>query len=182
FTEYEEKKHLSLFITGKQTRESWIEKAQKSNFFHMKGYLTAIFERLGINDTFSSTVTDDVFSEGIDLNKGNILLAEFGVVKKSILKHFYIKQEVLYANISWENVIKLVTDKIKFTEIAKYPEVRCDLPLLLGESVNFENVYQTIIQTERKLIKTFDLFDVYQGDKLPEGKKSYAISLVLQDS
>lgn len=182
FTEYEEKKHLSLFITGNQTQESWIEKAQKSNFFHMKGYLTAIFERLGINDTFSSTVTDDVFSEGIALNKGNILLAEFGVVKKSILKHFDIKQEVLYANIRWENVIKLVTDKIKFTEIAKYPEVRRDLALLLDESVNFENVYQTIKQTEKKLIKTIDLFDVYQGDKLPEGKKSYAISLVLQDS
>jgi phenylalanyl-tRNA synthetase beta chain len=148
----------------------------------MKGYLTTIFERLGIKDTFSSAVTDDVFSEGIAINKGNSILAEFGVVKKSILKHFDIKQEVLYANIRWEAVIKLVSDKIKFTEIAKYPEVNRDLALLLDESVNFENVYQTIKQTEKKLIKAIDLFDVYQGDKLPEGKKSYAISLVLQDS
>ncbi|MFA7446412.1 MAG: phenylalanine--tRNA ligase subunit beta, partial [Flavobacteriaceae bacterium] len=93
-----------------------------------------------------------------------------------------IKQEVLYANIRWEAVIKMVSDKIKFTEIAKYPEVRRDLALLLDENVSFESIYQTVKQTEKKLIKAIDLFDVYQGDKLPGGKKSYAISLMIQDN
>lgn len=178
---YIENKYLALFITGNKNAESWIEKSQKSDFFLLKSYLTLIFNRLGIKDLRTSTLSDDVFSEGISLVKGNEVLVEFGVLKKQILKHFDIKQEVLYADVKWENVCKFVSDKIKFTEIAKYPEVRRDLALLLDENVTFESIYQIAEQTDKKLVKEIDLFDVYQGDKLPQGKKSYAVSFILQD-
>ncbi len=179
--DYVESKRLAIFITGDKNAESWIEKSQKSDFFLLKSYLTLIFNRLGIKDIRTAVLVDDVFSEGISLVKGNEVLAELGVVKKSILKHFDIKQEVLYADVKWMNIGKLVTEKIKFTEIAKYPEVRRDLALLLDENVTFESIYQIAEQTDRKLVKEIDLFDVYQGDKLPEGKKSYAVSFILQD-
>jgi len=179
--DYVENKRLAIFITGDKKAESWIETSQKSDFFLLKSYLTLIFNRLGIKDIRTAVLVDDVFSEGISLIKGNEVLAELGVVKKTILKHFDIKQEVLYADVKWMNTGKLVTEKIKFTEIAKYPEVRRDLALLLDESVTFESIYQIAEQTDRKLVKEIDLFDVYQGDKLPEGKKSYAVSFILQD-
>src|SRR5690554_628945 len=178
---YIENKHLSIFITGNRSAESWIEKSQKSDFFLLKSYIMLIINRLGIKGLRTSALSDDVFTEGIAIVNGSTVLAELGVLKKSILKHFDIKQEVLYADVKWENIIKLVTGKFKFTEIAKYPEVRRDLALLLDENVTFENIYQIAEQTDRKLIKEIDLFDVYQGDKLPQGKKSYAVSFILQD-
>lgn len=179
---YNEEKHLAVFITGDKTSESWIEKSQKSDFFLMKAYLTGIFERLGIKNIRTAPLSDDVFSEGIALVRGNDVIAEFGVVKKQILKHFDIKQEVLYADVKWETAIKFVSDKIKYTDIPKYPEVRRDLALLLSDEVSFEQIYQIAEQSDKKLVKEIDLFDVYQGDKLPEGKKSYAVSFILQDA
>lgn len=179
---YNEEKHLAVFITGDKASESWIEKSQKSDFFLMKAYLTTIFERLGIKNLRTAPLSDDVFSEGIALMKGNDVIAEFGVVKKQILKHFDIKQEVLYADVKWETAIKFVSDKIKYTDIPKYPEVRRDLALLLSDEVSFEQIYQITEQSDKKLVKEIDLFDVYQGDKLPEGKKSYAVSFILQDA
>lgn len=182
FSEYQETKHLAIFITGDKSKESWIEKSQKSDFFLLKAYLTNIFNRLGIKELITSPLSGDIFSEGIAIVKGNNTLAEFGVIKKSILKHFDIKQEVLYADVKWETLTKMVSNKIKFTEIAKYPEVRRDLALLLDQSVTFESIYQIAEKTDKKLVKEIDLFDVYQGDKLPEGKKSYAVSFILQDT
>ncbi len=182
FSEYQESKHLALFITGDRTKESWLEKSQKSDFFLLKTYVEMTLKRLGIKALKTTPLTDDAFSEGIMLNKGNIVLAELGVIKKSILKHFDIKQEVLHADLKWEAISKLVSDKIKFSEIAKYPEVRRDLALLLDQNISFESIYQIAEQADKKLVKEIDLFDVYQGDKLPEGKKSYAISFILQDT
>jgi len=179
---YKEEKHLAVFITGDKASESWIEQSQKSDFFLMKAYLTTIFERLGIKNLRTAPLSDDVFSEGIALVKGNDVIAEFGVVKKQILKHFDIKQEVLYADVKWETAIKFVSDKIKYTDIPKYPEVRRDLALLLSDEVSFEQIYQIAEQSDKKLVKEIDLFDVYQGNKLPEGKKSYAVSFILQDA
>src|SRR5690606_6301437 len=178
---YNENKHLAIFITGNRNAESWIEKTQKSDFFLLKSYVTLLLSRLGIHNLRTSTLSSDVFSEGITLVNGSTVLAELGVLKKSVLKYFDIKQEILYADVKWENITKLVTDKIKFTEIPKYPEVRRDLALLLDENVTFESIYEIAEQTDRKLVKEIDLFDVYQGDKLPKGKKSYAVSFILQN-
>lgn len=181
FTEYNEERHLAVFVSGNRTADNWLEKAQPSDFFFLKAHLTKLLNRLGVKDLTSLPLTSDMFSEGIALMKGNELIVEFGVVKKSILKEFDIKQEVLYADIRWENVSRIVSNKIKFTEIAKYPQVKRDLALLIDNEVTFEDIYLTTMQTNKQLIKKIDLFDVYQGDKLPENKKSYAVSLILQD-
>ena len=113
---------------------------------------------------------------------GNDTLVEFGTVKKSILKHFDIKQEVFFADFNWNLILKLINTKIKFTDIPKYPEVRRDLALLVDQSVAFETIYTIARQTEKSLLKDINLFDVYEGKNLPEGKKSYAVSFTLQDT
>jgi len=109
-------------------------------------------------------------------------LVELGVVKNHIIKHFDIKQDVFYADFNWDLIIKMISNKIKFQDIPKYPEVRRDLALLVDQSVAFERLYKLARQTEKGLLKQIRLFDVYEGKNLPEGKKSYALSFILQDT
>lgn len=179
---YSEKKHLTLFLSGNREQESWTNSQKPSDFFLFRGYVDGILNRLGFSKTKSTPVESDVFAEGIAIAMGNDILVELGSVKKSLLKEFDIKQEVFYADFNWDLVLKLLSTKIKFQDIPKYPEVRRDLALLLDENVSFESVYTIASQSEKSLLKTINLFDVYQGDKLPKGKKSYAISFVLQDT
>jgi phenylalanyl-tRNA synthetase beta chain len=179
---YEEIKHLTLFQTGNRNQENWTNAQKPSDFFLFKGYVESVLSRLGIAKVKSVAVTTDVFSEGIALGLGNDILVEFGVVKKSILKHFGIKQEVFYADFNWATVLKLMSSKIKYTEIPKYPEVRRDLALLLDQNVTYDNIYTIARQTEKSLLKDINLFDVYEGQNLPEGKKSYALSFTIQDN
>ena len=109
-------------------------------------------------------------------------LVEFGVVKPTLLKEFGIKQEVLFADFNWDTILKLTgNQKINVSELQKFPSVKRDLALLLDSKTAFDEVYNLAFQTERKLLKEVDLFDVYEGDKLPDGKKSYAVSFLLQD-
>jgi phenylalanyl-tRNA synthetase beta chain len=178
---YEEKKHLTVFFTGNRNQESWSTAQKPSDFFLFKGYIEAIFSKLGIQKTQNQPVTSDVFSEGIGIGLGQETIVELGVVKKSILKSFGIKQEVFYADFNWALVLKLISNKIKFTEIPKYPEVRRDLALLIDQNVSYDSIYNIARQTEKTLLKDINLFDVYEGEKLPEGKKSYALSFTIQD-
>lgn len=178
-----EKKHLTVFVTGNRMPESWTNPEKKaSDFFLFKGYVSSILSRLGFDKAHHLPVTNDVFAEGISFAIGNDILVELGTVKKSILKHFDIKQEVFYAEFNWDLVIKLLSNKIKFTAIPKYPEVRRDFALLVDASVSFESIYKTARQTEKSLLKDINLFDVYEGKNLPEGKKSYAVSFTIQDA
>lgn len=179
---YEENKHLTMFITGNRNQESWTNAQKPSDFFLFKGYVNGVLARLGIQKTQNFPMTSDVFSEGIAIGFGNDIIVEYGVVKKSVLKHFDIKQEVLFADFNWALILKLLSNKIKFTEIPKYPEVRRDLSLLLDNNVTFDSIYSIARQTEKSLLKDISLFDVYQGKNLPEGKKSYAVSFTIQDT
>ncbi|MFV8369840.1 phenylalanine--tRNA ligase subunit beta [Flavobacterium sp. LB2R40] len=179
---YEEKKHLSLFLTGNRNQESWTNTQKPSDFFLFKGYVTGILSRLGIQKTQHLPVVSDIFSEGIAISVGTEVLVELGVVKKSILKHFGIKQEVFYADFNWTLILKLISTKIKYTDIAKYPEVRRDLALLIDQNVSYESIFNIARQTEKTLLKDINLFDVYEGKNLPEGKKSYALSFTIQDN
>ncbi|MEY4012830.1 MAG: hypothetical protein RIT22_1954 [Bacteroidota bacterium] len=179
---YEEKKHLTLFLTGNRNQETWTSGQKPTDFFLFKGYVNAVLERLGIQKTQNQPLATDVYSEGIAISLGKDTIVEIGVVKKSILKHFGIKQDVFYADFNWAAILKLISNKIKFTEIPKYPEVRRDLALLLDQTVTYESIYTIAKQTEKSLLKNIDLFDVYEGKNLPEGKKSYALSFSIQDS
>jgi phenylalanyl-tRNA synthetase beta chain len=127
-------------------------------------------------------LTSDVFAEGIAIGFGEEVIVELGVVKKSILKHFGIKQEVFFADFNWALILKLITTKIKYAEIPKYPEVRRDLALLIDQNVTYDSIYNIARQTEKTLLKDINLFDVYEGKNLAEGKKSYALSFIIQDN
>jgi hypothetical protein len=124
----------------------------------------------------------DVFSEGISLNSGKVKLAELGLVKRVVLKEFGIKQEVLFADFNWENVLKLAgKSTIKVSELPKFPSVKRDFALLLDKEITFGELYNLAFQAEKNLLKEVDLFDVYEGENLEAGKKSYAVSFLLQD-
>mgnify|MGYP006199974523 FL=1 len=179
---YEEKKHLTLFLTGSRNQETWTSSQHPTDFFLFKGYVNAVLERLGIQKTQNQPLVTDIYSEGIAVSLGKDTIVEIGVVKKSILKHFGIKQEVFFADFNWATILKLISNKIKFTDIPKYPEVRRDLALLIDQAVSYESIYTIAKQTEKSLLKNIDLFDVYEGQNLPEGKKSYALSFSIQDS
>ncbi|MDR6763590.1 phenylalanyl-tRNA synthetase beta chain [Flavobacterium sp. 2755] len=179
---YEEHKHLTLSISGNRNKESWTTPQKGTDFFLLKGYVKGILARLGIEKISNAPVQSDVFSEGTSICYNNDTLVEMGVVKKSILKHFGIKQDVYYADFNWDLILKIITGKIKYTEIPKYPEVRRDLALLIDEKTTYESIFNLARQTEKALLKDINLFDVYQGDKLPAGKKSYALSFTIQDN
>ncbi|TVZ55109.1 phenylalanyl-tRNA synthetase beta subunit [Lutibacter sp. Hel_I_33_5] len=179
---YQEDKHLTLFVTGNRTKDGWNAASRISDFFYVKGIITTLLSRLGVHKLKTTPVKSDIFSEGISFGLGKIKLVDFGTVKQSILKEFSIKQEVLYADFNWENILKLTGKKnLKVSDMPKFPAVKRDLALLLDDKVEFKEIYNLAFQSEKNLLKEVDLFDVYEGDKLPEGKKSYAVSFVLQD-
>ncbi|MCL9804310.1 phenylalanine--tRNA ligase subunit beta [Flavobacterium amniphilum] len=181
---YQENAHLTLTVTGNRNSESWTGAQKPSDFFLFKGYILGILERLGLTKTLvTSPLKTDVFAEGMVYESGNSTLVEFGTIKKTILKQFDIKQDVFFADFNWNSILKNISaNGIKFTEISKYPEVRRDLALLLDDKVEFSKIFDLAKATEKNLLKKIDLFDVYQGKNLPEGKKSYAVSFTLQDS
>ncbi len=179
---YQEDKHLTIFISGARTKDTWTNPSQNSDFFYLKGIIRSILERIGVSNLKTSPIKTDVFSEGIVFSLGKKKLVEFGVVSKQIRKEFGIKQEVLFADFDWSTILSISGNKkIKVSSLTKFPSVKRDLALLLDEKVTFKEIYDLAFQSERNLLKDVDLFDVYQGDKLPEGKKSYAVSFVLQD-
>ncbi|WP_373517976.1 phenylalanine--tRNA ligase subunit beta [Pricia sp.] len=178
-----ENKRLGLFLTGNRYGDSWAVAEKRTDFFYMKSIVTNVLHRLGIPEIILTPTENSVFSEGIALNVDSKELVSLGTVRQSILKKMDIKQETLYAEFNWDQVIVLVKkNDIIYKEIPKYPEVKRDFALLLDESITFQQVYALGRRTEINRLKHITLFDVYTGDKLPEGKKSYAVSFTLQDS
>lgn len=179
---YQEDKHLTLFVSGSRNKERWNTPTKSSDFFYAKGIIMTLLDRLGFKNLKSAPTKSDVLAEGLSLSLGKIKLVDFGTVKSSILKEFGIKQEVLFADFNWSIILTLATNrKVKVTDLPKFPAVKRDLALLLDETISFKEVYNLAFQSERKLLKDVDLFDVYTGDKLSKGKKSYAVSFLLQD-
>ncbi|WP_273274922.1 phenylalanine--tRNA ligase subunit beta [Maribacter polysiphoniae] len=177
-----EDKHLSLFVTGNRNSTGWASPAKPTDFFFFKSVVENILNRLGILDINTKPIESTIFSEGLTFTCKKKKVVHFGVVNKSLIKQFDIKQEVLYADFNWDNIIELVPkSEIKFNPIPKYPEVKRDLALLIDERVGFKEIHDIAFQTERNLLKKVNLFDVYTGDKLPQGKKSYAVSFTLLD-
>ncbi|REE81594.1 phenylalanyl-tRNA synthetase beta subunit [Lutibacter oceani] len=179
---YSEQKHLTLFVSGNRTKERWNVTQKKSDFFYLKGVAVALLQRLGIKKLKTTPTKNDVFSEGITLSLGKIKLVDLGVIKRSINKEFGIKQEVLFADFNWENLLKVGgKTSINVSNLPKFPAVKRDFALLLDSEVTFNEIYNLAFQAEKNLLKEVDLFDVYEGEKLEEGKKSYAVSFLLQD-
>ncbi|MFT0715446.1 phenylalanine--tRNA ligase subunit beta [Flagellimonas lutimaris] len=180
--QHQEKQHLAIFISGDRTQNSWVVASKKSDFFYLKGIVENVFERLGLRDIDTDPLSDSNYAEGISYTKNNKVLVSLGLVSKSALKRFDIKQEVFYADLNWDAILESVSTKnMVFQEIPKFPEVTRDFALLLDDSISFQKVYDIAWKTEKKLLKKVNLFDVYTGENLPEGKKSYAVSFTLMD-
>lgn len=181
---YNEEFRLAMWLTGDNTEESWTKKQEETTFYHLKAVVNSIFEKLGIKtDTLVfADAASDMFEYGLNITINNKTLGYFGLVSKKICKEFDIKQEVFFAELVWDAIFNLAKkNKVQFAEISKYPEVRRDLALLLDSNITFAQVKEVAQKTERKLIKSINLFDVYQGANLGDGKKSYAVSFILQD-
>lgn len=183
-TDRKEDKYLGILLSGDTNANSWTDPSKKTDFFLLKSIVDTVLERLGIQDLKVEPDTSKLFSEGVSyINHEGTTLVSFGLVKKGILKHFDIKQQIFYADFQWDEVLKsLKRTGITFKEISKYPEVKRDFALLLDDAVTFKDVYDLGFRTERKLLTQINLFDVYQGTNLPKGKKSYAVSFTLKDT
>ncbi|MDR1724814.1 MAG: phenylalanine--tRNA ligase subunit beta [Bacteroidales bacterium] len=184
---YDEQQHLAVFVTGNLQDENWIQKPQKTDFYYLKNIVVNVLQRLRIDESRFNVenVETDYFEQGLQLvnRDNNKIYVQFGKLKSKICKVFDIKQEVFYVDFSWTLLLKMLSKKeIKYEEVAKYPEVRRDLALVVDKNVTFKEIYSLAMQTEKHLLKDIFLFDVYDGDKLEEGKKQYAVSFILQDN
>ena len=182
---YMEEKHIGLWVTGKRVAGSWAHPDEDSSFYELKAYVDNIFRRVGLAAglVVAKKSDNDVFATAMSLEDRNgKVFAELGVLSKKQLKKFGIDNEVYYADIHWNTLVKAVGKKtVSFHEISKYPAVSRDLALLLDKNVQFSEIERVARQTEKKYLKSVELFDVYEGKNLPEGKKSYAVNFILQD-
>ncbi|SMO74957.1 phenylalanine--tRNA ligase subunit beta [Solitalea koreensis] len=179
---YAENARLAVFVTGRLESEQWNAANAMADYYAIKGYVDAILNKLNVQVASSERIVDDQTSEGLSYKKGKNIIVQFGSVSKAILKKLDIDKPVFYADFNWDYILKTqMNNKVDYTEVAKFPAVRRDLSMLLDSSVNFAQLRDLAFQTERKLLKEVNIFDKYEGDKLPQGKKSYALSFVIQD-
>ena len=159
---------------------------KKGNYFILKGYVELLLRRYGadLNQMIAEAAPEDIFSEGMSYSlpgRGPVLLT-MGTVNPALARKFGIKQPVFVAEINWNTLFTLIKrNKVAFKELPKFPEVRRDLALLLDENVKYADLQASAQRAAKKLLKQVALFDVYRGDKIPAGKKQYALSFVLQD-
>lgn len=182
---YEEHQCFSLIMSG-ASEKSWNTEAKKSDYFALKGYLELLLKRYGADmyQMWTEPAPSDVFAEGLvyKLPGQGKVVATMGTIQPALAKKFGVKQKVYAAEISWPVLLEIVKrDKVAFTELPKFPEVRRDLALLLDEAVSYADLRVSAFKQAKKLLKNVTLFDVYRGDKIPEGKKQYALSFTLQD-
>ena len=182
---YTEEMHLGMWLTGKRVEGSWAHADEQSSFYELKAYVMNIFTRLGVNPGIVVVEKSDnnVFGKALALKaRSGKVLCEMGTVSHKLLKKMDIDQDVFYADINWNNLMRAIKkNETLYHDISKFPSVSRDLALLIDKSVEFEQIEQIARQTEKKLLKSVELFDVYEGKNLPEGKKSYAVNFILQD-
>lgn len=179
---YQERNHLSIFMSGKFQVEQWNQSANLISFYHLKAAVDAILKRLNVVNLQSDEMVDAQFTYGIEYKRGTKVLVKFGAVAGRELKLADVNKPVFYADFNWDMLLMLVkNNKISYKEVSKFPAVRRDLSLLLDQKISFEVLKRIALKTEKSLLKEVNIFDVYQGDKLPEAKKSYALSFILQD-
>ena len=178
-----EERRLAVLMTGNKQEENWNVSNAKVDFFHMKGMVEKLLQKLGLNKGVSlSQIQTDILSEGLLYKIRKKKVVEVGLVRNSILKNFGVKQEVIYADLNWDLIIEMLKDqKAKYKEVSKFPAVRRDLALLLDKQIAFAEIESIALRSDKNFLKEVNLFDVYEGDKLPEDKKSYALSFIFRD-
>ena len=182
---YKEIKHLSLLVSGLERPENWNSKGEEVNFFYLKSLVHQILTKLQFKeeDIKAERLNISYFKEGLVYTIRNKEVVNFGELAFKTLKGFGIKQSAFYADFNWENILKLSKQHdISMEEISKFPIVRRDLALVVDQKVTFAEIAAIAKKTEKNILKSVGLFDVYEGNKLEEGKKSYSIKFSLQDS
>lgn len=179
---YKEQERLGLWVTGQEGEENWKNPTAKSDFFTLKNELNLMISALGLDQIQEDALENELFDEALTFDIFKNEVAVLGRVKASVAKQFDIKQPVYYANLNWAKLAELAArQRIVMKDLSRFPEVRRDLALLLDDSIRYSDLKQAAEKAERKILKSVNLFDVYQGKNLPEGKKSYAMSFILQD-
>jgi phenylalanyl-tRNA synthetase beta chain len=179
---YIERQRLLLLVSGAKQSEQWNQDSKATSFYNLKAAVDAVITRLGISAFQTDAIKDENFAYGIKYFRGDKTLVSFGAATKADRKVAGVNAEVFYADFDWAGLLEIVRkNKIINKEVSKYPQVRRDLSLLIDQNVTFETLKGIAFKTDKKLIKEVGVFDVYEGDKLPEGKKSYALNFILQD-
>ena len=183
---YKEENYMGIWITGKRVEGSWAHPDEETTFYELSAHVQNILVRIGAapGQLVTKKSGNPAFSSGLQIDsRGGKTLAEIGIVSRQLLKRFDVQQPVFFAQLNWTQLMK-VTKKntVVYAELSKHPAVSRDLALLVDKSVEFAQIEQIARQTEKKLLKRVELFDVYEGKNLPEGKKSYAVNFILQDA
>ena len=182
---YKEQYHAALWVTGKRVEGSWAHANEDSTYYELSAYVENILRRIGVKPGMlvRKKSENDIFSAGMTIeNRGGKKLIEMGIISKKLQKQFGLDSPVYYAELNWTALMKVIKkNEVLYTEVPKFPAVSRDLALLVDDNVEFAQIEQIARQTEKKLLKRVELFDVYEGDKLPAGKKSYAVNFILQD-
>lgn len=181
---YHEEKRFAIFLCGMKHAESWNTGKAKTDFYQLRSVVENILKKLGQDPLKLGmlNINQNIYREGICFAKGQKEVVSFGSVKQKLLKAFDIKQEVFYADFSWNALMKIAGKaSVVSSPVPKYPEVRRDLALLIDSDITFMQIRELALQTERRLLRSVGLFDVYEGDKIDKGKKSYAVSFIFRD-
>jgi len=181
---YSEEEHIGIWITGKKETENWKVKEEPTTFFTLKANVENILSRLGISieNCTIETISNDIFSEGLEYRFNNVVIGQIGYLSNKILKNLNISADVFYGDLRWTAILKSIKNhKASYTPLQKYPEVKRDLALLIDKEVLFSTIKALAFKAEKQILRSVNIFDVYEGANLPEGKKSYAVSFILQD-
>jgi phenylalanyl-tRNA synthetase beta chain len=183
---YKEENYMGIWVTGKRVEGSWAHPNEDSTYYELSAYVQNILSRIGMKPGMLVTKKSENpnFSAGLVLeNRGGKKFIEMGILSKKLLKQFDLTQPVYFAELNWTQLMKATRkNEVLYTEVPKFPAVSRDLALLVDNTVEFAQIEQIARQSEKKLLKQVELFDVYEGDKLPAGKKSYAVNFILQDT
>jgi len=180
---YYEENHLALFITGNKNNANWNISTEKSDFYGLKTYTEQILKRLdySIESFKTEEISNDIFDYGLSYQLGNKTFVQFGLVSNKLRKSFGLDKEVYYADFNWDVLMNKLPGVTQFKAISKFPEVSRDLALLVDKSIKFSKIKELAFKSERKLLKKVSIFDIYEGEKLGEDKKSYAVNFIIQD-
>ncbi len=180
---YHEEQHSAIVVSGNKNPVNWNTSETKTDFYYLKSHVENIFKRLNFDTKkMKSAETDKaIFAYGIKYEINNRTLAEIGKVSNKYLSQFGIEQEVFYADLNWENIMKYLPETPKYLPVSKFPAVKRDLALLINKDIKFADIETLAYKTEKKLLKNVSIFDVFEDKKLGENKKSYAVSFILQD-
>jgi len=178
---YNDNHHLSLFITGNQSDEHWRSEAAQVEFYDLSAAVYKVLNCFNLGDIDSEPTTSQYYEYGLDLLVNGKKLASLGKLKRSLLKATEVSQSVFFADINWNALLKFSDKKLLYKAVAKFPEVRRDLSLVIEKNVTFDQIKKLSLKENKKLIKRINVFSVYQGENIGENKKSYALSFILQD-